>query len=168
MKGCLPINERMTTCRSQCDGDPTHIYVGADRRRHFGRLLVGDRLPGLPNQSERQSCKALRGADPQIFWGRKRSKKNQFEIMGASNAHRNLVREMGPECRCAVRNASATRVGVCVRRVGCKTYTCSPPQTATLPEGVRHVMGKSGGAWGFAARAQTAEGCTTHAVVPHA
>ncbi len=65
--------------------------------------------------------------------------------MGASNAHRNLVREMGPECRCAVRNATATRVGACVRRVGCKTYTCSPPQDATLPEGVavRHVMGRA-------------------------
>ena len=50
---------------------------------------------------------------------------------------------MGPECRCAVRNATATRVGVCVRRVGCKTYTCSPKQSATLPEGVRHAMGRA-------------------------
>ena len=49
---------------------------------------------------------------------------------------------MGPECRRAVRNATATRVGACVRRVGCTTYTCSPPQAATLPEGVRHVMGR--------------------------
>ena len=66
------------------------------------------------------------------------SKKNPFEIMGASNAHRNLVREMGPECRCAVRNATA-----CERRVGCTTECCSAPQAATLKTGVGHVMEKA-------------------------
>ena len=38
-------------------------------------------------------------------------------IMGALNAHQNLVRAMGPECRCAVRNAAAARVGGV--RAGC-------------------------------------------------
>ena len=32
-------------------------------------------------------------------------------IMGAWNAPRNLGRAMGPQCRCAVRNATATRFG---------------------------------------------------------
>ena len=35
----------------------------------------------------------------------------RLATMGTSHAHLNLVREMGPECRCAVRNATATRVG---------------------------------------------------------
>jgi hypothetical protein len=38
-------------------------------------------------------------------------------IMGALIARPNLVRAMGPECRCAVRNATATHVGGV--RAGC-------------------------------------------------
>jgi hypothetical protein len=43
--------------------------------------------------------------------GPKRSKILLLAIMGALNAHQNLARAMGPECRCAVRNAAAARVG---------------------------------------------------------
>ena len=62
-------------------------------------------------------------------------------IIGALNAHSNLVRAMGPECRCAVRNAAAARVGGV--HVGCRTKCCSPPQAATLHAGVRHVIIKA-------------------------
>jgi hypothetical protein len=94
------------------------------------------------------------------------SKKNPFEIMGASNAHRNLVHEMGPECRCAVRNATATRGGV---RAACgvQNLLVQPAADRDAPRGRAARDGKSGCAWAFAARAQTAEACTTHAVVAH-
>ena len=61
-----------------------------------------------------QNCKARRGAaNPHAdFWGSEKVEKNPLAIMGALNAHRNLVREMGPQCRCAARNATVTRVGV--------------------------------------------------------
>ena len=48
---------------------------------------------------------------PRLGGGSEKVENFPLAIMGASNAHQNLVREMGPECRCAVRNAAATRVG---------------------------------------------------------
>ncbi len=65
-----------------------------------------------PNQDELHHCRARRGPTPtQISGGPKRSKILPLAIVGALNAHSNLVRAMGPECRCAVRNAAAARVG---------------------------------------------------------
>ena len=102
-------------------------------------FLLATAFLACPTRTNGRTAKPARGQPPPRYWGSENVEKTPFEIMGASNAHRNLVREMGPECRCAVRNASATRVGVCAH-VGCTTYTGSPPQAATLPEGVRHVM----------------------------
>ena len=147
----------------------THPVWGRTGAAAPAAFLLATAVLACPTRTNGRTAKPGEGPTPiQDFWGRKMSKKNPFEIMGASNAHRNLVREMGPECRRAVQNATATRVGVCVQRVGCKTYTCSPPQTATLPEGVRHVMGRAE-AHGASLRGHgTAEGCTTHAAVAHA
>jgi hypothetical protein len=69
-----------------------------------------------PNHDELQNCKARRGPDPARIWGvSETSEKGPLAITRASNAHSNLVRTMGPQCRCAVRNAMATRVGVLAR-----------------------------------------------------
>ena len=57
--------QRMSTCRSQCDGDRIHsLWGGTDLLRLLGRLLLGHRLLGLPNHDELQNCRARRGADP--------------------------------------------------------------------------------------------------------
>ena len=107
-------------------------------------FLLATAFLACQTRANGRTAKPGEGADPPPrFWGSENVEKNPVEIMGASNAHRNLVREMGPECRCAVRNATATRVCAGLRRVGCTTYTCSPPQAATLLEGVRHVMGRA-------------------------
>jgi hypothetical protein len=82
--------------------------------------------------------------------------------MGALIAHQNFVPAMGPECKGAVRNATA-----CVRRIGCTTECCSTPEAAMLPEGVRHVMEKAeahGGPLRVLGGHGTGEGCTTHVV----
>ncbi len=111
---------------------PNASTVGADLRRLFGRLLVGDRLPGLPNQNEWQNCKPGEGQPPPRFLGSEKAKKiNPFAIMGVSDAHRNLVPAMGPECKCAVQNATATRV--CVRAARGVYNRVVQPET--LPEG---------------------------------
>ncbi len=70
--------------------------------------------PSWPAQPERTAelQSPARGQPPPRFLGVGKCRKNPVEIVGALNARRNLVREMGPECRCAVRNATATRVGV--------------------------------------------------------
>ena len=144
MKGCCQSthDEYVSLSRSAAETRHMQFSVGADLRRLFGRLHVGHRPLGLPNQNEMQNCRAWRGPTPtQIFGGPKRSEKPLRDY-----AHRNLVRAMGPECRCAVRNATA-----CME---CKIESCSPPLAAMLHEGVWLRDGKSGGAWGFTARAR--------------
>ncbi len=110
----------------------------------------------------RLGFKARRGPTPTQIFG---VRKGQNKIL-RDYAHRNLVRAMGPECRCAVRNATATRVGgfMCVRCMECKTESCSPPLAAMLHEGVWHVMKKAeahGGSLRVHGGHGTAEGCTT-------
>ncbi len=125
---------------------PNASSVGADLRRLFGRLLVGYRLLGLPSQTIGRTTKPGEGhRTPVLFEGPNRSKRTPLAKMGAS--HCNLVRAMGPECRCAVRNATATCVGVraCVWRVG--VHRGVQP-AATLHEGVQHVIEKAVARWG--------------------
>ena len=108
----------MSTCR--CSATETqHIQcvgrTGAATTAAFllaTTFLLATAFLACPTRTNGRTAKPGEGPTPHPdFGGRKMSKKNPFEIMGASNAHRNLVREMGPECRCAVRNATATRVG---------------------------------------------------------
>ncbi len=142
-EGKFVADEHVSTCRGSAT-ETQHIQCGGGPAPPLWPPSCW-RPPSWPAQPERTAelQSPAEGRPPPRFWGSENVEKTPFEIMGALNAHRNSVREMGPECRCAVRNATATRVGVCVRRVGCKTYTCRPPQTATLPEGVRHVMGRA-------------------------
>ncbi len=116
--------------------------VGADRRRRSGRHLAGDRLLGLPNQNEWQNCKARRGVNVNPhpdFGGPKMSKKLRSRLWACRI--RSAIwcvrwgRSAGARCETRRRRTSAS-----VRRVGCKIYLCSPTQTTTLPEGVRHVF----------------------------
>ena len=69
--------QRMSTCRSQCDGDRIHPVWGArDLLRLFGRFLLGHRLLGLPNHDELQNCRARRGPTaPPRFWGVRKGRK---------------------------------------------------------------------------------------------
>ena len=99
-------------------------------------FLLATAFLACPTRANGRTAKPGEGPTSTQILGVRKCRKNPFEIVGASNAHRNLVREMGPECRCAVRNATAMRVG-------CNSETCSPPQAATLPQGVRHVMGRA-------------------------
>ena len=99
--------------------------------------------PSWPAKPELQNCKARRGANPHAdFWGSENVEKSLPRLW----AHCTRIeiwcvrwgRSAGARCETRRRRASA-----CVRRVGCTTYTGSPPQTATLPEGVWHVMGRA-------------------------
>jgi hypothetical protein len=94
------------------------------------------RPPSWPAQPERTAelQSPTRGRPPPRILGVRKCPKNPFEIMGASNAHRNLVREMGPECWCAVRNATATRVGVRVAR-GVQNLLVKPTADRDAPRG---------------------------------
>ena len=76
-------------------------------------FLLATAFLACPTRANGRTAKPGEGGPtPTQILGVRKCRKNPVEIMGASNAHRNLVREMGPECRCAVRNATATRVGV--------------------------------------------------------
>jgi hypothetical protein len=130
---------------TQCDGDRIHpVRGGGDLLRLLGRLLPGHRRLGLPNHDELQNCRARRGPTPtQILGGPKRSKKVPSRLW----AHRTRIaiwsvrwgRSAGARCETRRRRASTA----CVRRVGCKTDMCSPPQPATLHAGVRHMIIKA-------------------------
>ncbi len=87
----LLINEHMSMCRGSATRTQHTSSVGADRRHHFGRLLVGDRLLGLPNQNEWQNCKARRGVNPhQIF----------FCFLGVGKCRKKFGRDCG-RVKCA-------------------------------------------------------------------
>jgi hypothetical protein len=155
----------MSTCRGSATGTQ-HIQ---SRERTGAATVAAFMLAtaslACPTRTNGRTAKPGEGPTPtQNFWGSENVETNPFEIMGASNAHRNLVRAMGPECRCAVRYATATRVGV-RGMCGVHSLHLQPAADRDAPRGRAARDGKSGGAWGFAARAQTAEGCTTHAVV---
>ncbi len=154
----------MSTCRSLADLTDS-VQCGSGPAPPLRPLSCWP-PPSWPAKPERNADLQSPGrANPHPdFWGAKRSEKNLRDY-----AHRNLVRAMGPECRCAVRNATATRVGgfMCVRCMECKAESCSPPLAAMLHEGVWHVMEKAeahGGSLRVHGGHGTAEGCTT----PHA
>jgi hypothetical protein len=79
------------------------------------------------------------GVPPTQILGVRKGRKKPLATMGASNAHRNLVRAMGPECRCAVPNATATRIG---EQRACNAWSMKstlaarrkPQRSAQLPE----------------------------------
>jgi hypothetical protein len=93
----------MTARRSHCDGDRIHS--------------VWERTCAASSAAFSSACRTRTMAELQSparaspSLGGPKGSKNPLAIMSASHAHRNLVREMGPECRCAVRNATATRFG---------------------------------------------------------
>ncbi len=107
----------MSMRRSQCDGDPTdpvwkRTCAASSAAAASAGFCSATAFLACPNQDERQHCKARRGPTPTQIWGGSEKFGNlPLAIMGALNAHQILVRAMGPECRCAVRNAAATRVG---------------------------------------------------------
>jgi hypothetical protein len=144
----------MSTCRSQCDGDPTHIQCGERTgAATSAAFLLATTFLACPTRTNGRTAKPGEGPTPTQILGVRKCRKTPFEIMGASKAHRNLVREVGPECRCAVRNATATRVGV---RAARRAYNLhgQPAADRDAPRGRAARDGKSGGAWGFAARAR--------------
>jgi hypothetical protein len=106
---------RMTARRSQCDGDRIHpVWEEGHPVCPAPQLQPPSWPPSWPAKPERkmQNCKArARGHPHADIWGSENVGKKSFAIIGASHARRNLVRGMGPECRCAARNATATRVG---------------------------------------------------------
>ncbi len=73
--------QRMSTCRSQCDGDRIHPeWGGRDLLRLFGRLLLGHRLLGLPNQNEAAELQSPARANPHPdFGGPKRSREGRVK-----------------------------------------------------------------------------------------
>ncbi len=139
--------------------------LGADRRRHSGRLLVGDRLPGLPNENEWQSCKARR-AHPD-FGGPKTSEKSVRDYGRVECASQFGARDGAGVQVCGAKRVRDARRRVCAER-GVSNRVVQPAAGRDAPRGRAARNGESGGAWGFAARARTAEGCTTHVVVAHA
>ena len=131
-------------------------------------FLLATAFLACPTRTNGRTAQPGEGPTPTLrFLGSENVQKSPFEIVGASNAHRNLVREMGPECGCAVRNATATRVGVRAAR-GVYNLHVQPAAGRDAPRGRAARDVTSGGAWVFAARARTAQGVTTHAVVAHA
>ena len=113
---------------------------GADRRR----LLVGRRRLGLPNQSERQNCKARQGPAPRPVLGPKGSRKSACDYGRVECASKfgSCDGAAGVQVRGRTRRRRAS--AACSRRMGCRTDMCSPPQPATLHAGVRHVIIKAG------------------------
>ena len=98
--------------------------------------------PSWPAQPERTAelHSTAEGRPPPRFWGSEQVEKIRSRL---------CARRMRIAIRCVRWGRSAgarcetRRRRACVRRVGCKIYTCSPAQTATLPEGVRNVMGRA-------------------------
>jgi hypothetical protein len=109
--------------------------VGADLRRLCGRLLVGHRHLGLPNQSEK--CRTAQPGDgpqpPRRYLGVRKCRKNPFRDYGRIARASKFAAWDGAavQVRGAKRDGDA-RWRACVRSVGCTTETGSPPQAATL------------------------------------
>ena len=108
---------------------------GGDLRRLVGRLLVGHRLLGLPNQIEKcRTAKPRRGANPHAdFWGVRKCRKKCLRD------YRRVARapKFGPWDGAAVQGCGAkcdggARRRACMRHMGCTTDMRSPPQAATL------------------------------------
>jgi len=131
--------------RSATETECIQCGAGTDLRRLLRRLLRGKRLLGLPNQTELQHRKTRRGPTPRPDFGGSEKVENwPLAIMRASNARSNLVRAMGPHCRCAVPNATAARVGVRARGAwGVQPTRAARRNPATLKNGVQHVMEKA-------------------------
>jgi hypothetical protein len=106
-------NQRISTCRSHCDGDTTHpVWVRTCAASAAAFLLATAILACQTRAKNAELQSPATGPNPHAdIWGSENVEKIPSEIMGASHARRNLVRGMGPQCRCAARNATATRVG---------------------------------------------------------
>ena len=127
----------------QCDGDATHPVWGRTGAATSAAFLLATAFLACQTRTNGRTAKPGEGADTHPDF---RGSENVEKIRSRLWAHRLRIaiwcvrwgRSAGARCETRRRRASA-----CVRRVGCTTYTCSPPQTATLPEGVRHVMGRA-------------------------
>ena len=165
--GCCHSMHEYRVARSAMETQHIHCgeRTGAATSAAF---LLATAFLACQTRANGRTAKPGEGADPHPdFGGPKMSKKIRSRLW----ARRMRIaiwcarwgRSAGARCETRPRRASA-----CVRRVGCTTYTGSPPQAATLPEGVRHVMGRADAHGGSLRVHGTAEGCTTHAVVAHA
>ena len=107
--------QRMSTCRSQCDGDRIHPVWGARDLLCllFGRHLAGHRLLGLPNQDELQNCRARRGPTPTQIWGRRKGRKKSPRDYGRVER----ASKFGPCDGAGVQVRGAKRDGDARRRV---------------------------------------------------
>jgi hypothetical protein len=125
-------------------------------------------LPAKPEQTERQNCKARRGANSRPYCGVQKSRK---KVPSRLWAHRTRIktwsakwgRSAGARCETRWRRMLAA----CSRRIGRTTESRSPPLAATLKNGVRHAMEKAeahGGSLRVHGGHGTAGGCTTHVV----
>jgi hypothetical protein len=129
--------------------------------------------PAWPAEPERTAelQSPARGQPPRRFLGVRKCRKKCLRDYGRIARASKIGACNGPgvQVRGAKRDGDA-RWRACVRHVGCTTETGSgqPAAGRNAPRECAARDGKNGGAWGFAARAQTAEGCTTHAVVPQA
>ena len=129
------------------------------------------RPPSWPAKPERTAelQSPARGPTPtQILGGPKMSKKKSVRDYGRIEC----ATQFGARDGAGVQVRGAKRDGDARRRVfaarGVYNLHVQPAADRDAPRGRAARDGKSGGAWGFAARARTAEGCTTQAVVAHA
>ena len=118
---------RMSKCRAHCDGDRIHsvwertcaassaAFSLACQTRTNGRTAQ----PGEGRPPPRFLGSENVGKIPSRLWVRR----TRIAIWSVR-----WGRSAGARCETRRRRASA----VCVRREGCKTYICSPPQPATL------------------------------------
>ena len=117
--------QRMSTRRSQCDGDRMHPVRGRNGPSPPLRPPSSRPPPAWPAKPERAAeLQSPARANPGQIWVRKDRKTSPRDYARVERARTKL---MGPQCRCAVRNATATRVGVRARR----TWGVQP-QPATL------------------------------------
>ena len=129
------------------------------------------RPPSWPAKPERTAelQSPARGPTPtQILGGPKMSKKKSVRDYGRIEC----ATQFGARDGAGVQVRGAKRDGDARRRVfaarGVYNLHVQPAADRDAPRGRAARDGKSGGAWGFAARARTAEGCTTQAVVARA
>ncbi len=137
----------MSTCRSQCDGDRIHSVWGRKGPSPPSRPPSSRPPPSWPAQTT-TSCRTAEpggGQPPHPDLGGGVRKGGKFSPRDYGRVER--ASKFGPCDGAGVQVRGAKRGGGARRRrarcVRCKTECCSPPQAATLHEGVRHVIIKA-------------------------
>ncbi len=130
----------------------THPVWGRTCAASSATCMLATAFLACQTRTKCRTAEPGEGQPPPRYLGVRKGQKTPFAIMRIEIWSVRWGRIAGARCETRRRRALAE----CVRCMECKIESCSPPLAAMLHEGVWLRDGKSGGAWGFTARARRA------------